>query len=290
MITLEESIPLKNDNYRFGESVFFVQFNEIEFYIEDEEQENFYYCIFKKIFPAISIEKIFPLNGKKNVLDESLINIGNKKKIYIVDKDFDDILVQQKNRENLFYLERYSIENYLVDEDSFVEYIIGENPKKTRNNVRVDLKFDDLLSNICSLLKELICLYILIQQKSLGVKNIKHKYHRFFQFSAGVFSLNASEFNSYKNEIELKLLGTDRRIKLNSQTKKIMKRINFDEPNVSLTHMPGKYLLGMLKQQTEYKFKLSTRSHDSFCYHIADKCTFESLDTLKKDINDYIIV
>lgn len=93
MITLEESIPTKNDGYLIAEDVFFIQFNEISFFIEDTEQENFYYNILKKLFPSIQIEKIFPLNGKDNVIEDCKKNIGNKNKIYLVDKDFDDILV-----------------------------------------------------------------------------------------------------------------------------------------------------------------------------------------------------
>ena len=92
MITLEESIPTKNDGYLIAEDVFFIQFNEISFFIEDTEQENFYYNILKKLFPSIQIEKIFPLNGKDNVIEDCKKNIGNKNKIYLVDKDFDCML------------------------------------------------------------------------------------------------------------------------------------------------------------------------------------------------------
>ena len=97
MITIEESIPTRNTNYRLAEDIFYVQFNEISFFIEDEDQENFFFCILKNLFHDIQIDKIFPLNGKDNVINESNENIGNKKKVFIVDKDFDDILNKIKN-------------------------------------------------------------------------------------------------------------------------------------------------------------------------------------------------
>ena len=115
MITLEESIPAKNQNYRLAEDIFYFQFNDVSFYIEDEDQENFFFCVLKNLFSDIKIEKIFPLNGKDNVIRESTNNLGNKKKVYIVDKDFDDILCRIKTNDNLFYLERYSIENHLIE-------------------------------------------------------------------------------------------------------------------------------------------------------------------------------
>ena len=42
MISIEESIPTKSDSYRIGEDVFFYQFNDVSFYVEDAEQENFH--------------------------------------------------------------------------------------------------------------------------------------------------------------------------------------------------------------------------------------------------------
>ena len=113
MITIEESIPTKNDAYKLGLDIFYVQFNEIFFYIEDEDQENFYFCILKKLFPDVVFEKIFPLGGKNAVIEESEKYLIDKKKVFIVDKDYDDILNRLVRNPNLFYLDRYSIENYV---------------------------------------------------------------------------------------------------------------------------------------------------------------------------------
>ena len=49
MVNLEESVPQKSESYLNAQSVFFVQFNEIEFYFEDEHHEELYFVILKKI-------------------------------------------------------------------------------------------------------------------------------------------------------------------------------------------------------------------------------------------------
>lgn len=70
MITIEQSIPTKSDAFLKGIDIFYTQFNDVNFYIEDEDQENFYHSILKKLFPEIRLDKIFPLRGKDNVLEK----------------------------------------------------------------------------------------------------------------------------------------------------------------------------------------------------------------------------
>ena len=89
---MNEGFPELTDSFLSGQDILYTQFNDIEFYVEDTEQEHFYFNILKKLFPDLNFEKIFPLNGKDNVRDSARLNIGNKKKVYIVDLDFDHIL------------------------------------------------------------------------------------------------------------------------------------------------------------------------------------------------------
>jgi len=68
MVTLEESIPQYSAGYKQAQSSFYIQFNDVDFYIEDAWQENLYYCILSKLFPKLRIENIHPLCGKENAL------------------------------------------------------------------------------------------------------------------------------------------------------------------------------------------------------------------------------
>jgi hypothetical protein len=89
---MNSGFPELTDSFLSGQDILYTQFNDIEFFVEDTEQEHFYFNILKKLFPDLKFEKIFPLNGKKNVSDAAILNIGNNKKVYIVDLDFDHIL------------------------------------------------------------------------------------------------------------------------------------------------------------------------------------------------------
>jgi hypothetical protein len=284
MITIEESIPTKNDAYKLGLDIFYVQFNEIFFYIEDEDQENFYFCILKKLFPDVVFEKIFPLGGKNAVIEESEKYLIDKKKVFIVDKDYDDILNRLVRNPNLFYLDRYSIENYLIEKESLIDYIIGEKPRLKRKRIDQLINLDELIIQIGETLHDLIILFIVVQIRCPHYKNVSLKHERFVGFNR-VFLLKQDQFDQYKSEIESELQGLDRRLKINTQIKKIKKSISLNTIDAFLAHIPGKYIMKMVKFSIENSFRLPSRELDSFNYRIAEKCTFNSL----KNIQDKII-
>lgn len=288
MITLEESIPTKNETYKVGLDIFYTQFNDVSFYIEDEEQENFFYSILVKIFPDISIQKIFPLGGKENVINECKRNIGDIKKVYIVDKDFDDFFDRKEDITNLFYLDRYSIENYLIEKESIINYIVSERPKLKKAEVEANLKLQDIIRTIRQSLNNIIYHYLVVQFRCPRLKNISIGYERFLRYSDNGFSVITNQIQQYENEIHQELQSIDRRLTVNGQIKKIREKYRFLNNDDAITHMPGKYLIKMIKQLIESLFGLVSRNMDSFCYRIADKCSFNSLQFLHADIRSYI--
>lgn len=288
MITIEESIPTKNDNYRLAEDVFYIQFNDISFFIEDEEQENFYYVILSKLFPDIQIEKIFPLNGKANVIADCKNNINDKKKIYLVDKDFDDILNKKEDIINLFYLNRYSIENYLIENDALLEYIISEKPKLKRKEILQNLNIEPIIETIKNKLNELIHNFILVQKKCPKLKNISLSYERFFDFTNGNFTLKQQQFENFIDDIKKELKEVDKRLKYQSQLLKIKNEIIFDSNERCIMHYPGKFIIKMIKQNIESLYGINSRNVESYCYRIACNSNFNSLNYLKENVNNYI--
>ncbi len=289
MITPEESIPNKSENYRSSEDIFFIQFNDVSFYIEDEDQENFFFCILKNLFPDIQIEKIFPLNGKDNVIEESQENLRDKKKVFIVDKDFDDIFNRLLNQPNLFYLDRYSIENHLLEEDAIIEYIKGENPKLKTGAVKSNLEFDKKLKKVFKSLKKIINLHLVVQFSCPHLSNVSLNHERFIQFKNGNFLYKTNEINQYEQRIETEIKKIDGRYTLKGQIKKVKEDVvNLKSFDLYLQHIPGKYTVKMMKQVVESEFNLPSRNIDSFNYRIAEKCSFESLEDLKDKIKIHI--
>jgi hypothetical protein len=281
---MDKNFPIKSDAFLNGEDILYSQFNDINIYIEDEEQENFYYQVLTKLFPSIKIEKIFPLNGKPNIINNAKQTINEKNKIYIVDKDFDDFLGKIENLPNLFYLKKYSIENYLIEEDSIHNFIIDELPKIKKPDIIIKFSLDEFIKESTSLFKEITLTYMVIQKYNLGIRNVKHDPNLFFIFNPKS-SKKHIMIHNYLDEIDEALKQKiDKRLSIKGQLRRFNK--NFD----GINSIPGKYLIKFLKSRICHLFSLRSQQVqlESFIYRLAKNCRFDSLSYLKRPISDFI--
>jgi hypothetical protein len=164
MITPEESIPRKSNSYLFGQSAFFRQFNDIDFYVEDEDQESLYKEILSKLIPEVRFVKVFPLNGKPNLLKHAATNSSTRKSVYLADKDFDDLLKKKIPLNNIIYLERYSIENYLVESSALMKLIISCKPRLTDQRIADKISLDNFIQDAIKEANNICLLYFLVQK------------------------------------------------------------------------------------------------------------------------------
>lgn len=284
---MNNGFPELSNSFLLGQDVLYTQFNEINFYVEDTDQEHLYYNILKKIFPNITFEKIFPLNGKGNVILESKQTIGDRTKVYIVDLDFDEILNKKENEENLFYLKRYSIENYLFDKTSIYEIIRERNPKL--KDIEIDALIDlqnfkiqwkDLLSDISST-------FVIIQKFSLGKEYFGLSCPRDFDFNVLPPVIKNQNLPNYLNEVEILLKNCDSRYTLRAQINKI--KSNFHTVENAIQNIPGKYLLNLLKYQLERLGLINRLNLESFTYKLSKDCEVDNLTYLKDEIEEYTL-
>lgn len=283
---MNTGFPELTDSFLAGQDILYTQFNDIEFYVEDTEQEHFYFNIFKKLFPNLKFEKIFPLNGKKNVRDAALLNLGNKKKVYIVDLDFDHILNKVVVLENLFYLRRYSIENYLFSKEAVYEVIRAKDPKL--KDVEIEALFDlnSILSDASICLKELSCCFVIIQNKELG-----HPYYglntvRDFDFSTSPPCYRMNFINDYMTAVENLLKAKNGRYSLASQKRNIQNYFR----NVSdcLANIPGKYILTFLKERLYSLGLINQMTDETFTYTLSKDFNSNELSYLRTNVENYI--
>lgn len=277
-------LPTLTDSFLKGQDLLYKQFNDIEFYIEDSEQENLYFQILKKIFPDIKFEKIFPLNGKKNVKDDCLLNSGNKRKIYIVDKDFDHILNKIDELPNLFYLNGYSIENLLICKFAIYELIKERFPKLKKNNIDDLYSHSNLVKKI-SCLKELATIFVVIQEFELGEPYYNINTTRDFNINKD-FSYRGSFISDYKNRIELTLKNIDKRYTLNAKTK--IHNKHFSNFKLQIKNIPGKHLICLINDLLKSKNLIHQYSIDSLTYKLAKEADVSNFDDLQNRILQYI--
>lgn len=287
-MTEEESIPSYSESYLYGQDVFYTQFNDVSFYVEDSELEELYLLILKKLFPNIRLEKIFPLNGKINVVNDVKLNIGNKSKIYIVDKDFDDLHNRIEDIDNLFYLDRYCIENYFVEQDAIVSFVISENPKIKSTVINDKYIVNSRLYALVNKLLYLNALFYIIQKFNIEVENISKHIDCFLQ-NKDKTSICTKKLADYMDivcrEIESKSIHIDLEKEVNDCI------ADWKKKDIELNNTCGKQLLFMLMNDLKQEFSLSKVPNSySFCYRLADKCKFESLNFLRDNVNSFLSV
>jgi hypothetical protein len=285
MITIEESFPNITDSYLFGQDIFWEQFNEVNFYVEDTELQELYHQILKKLFPTMKIERIFPLNGKKTVIDEAIENIGHKKKVYIVDKDFDDLHNRIEHIDNLFYLDRYCIENYFFEEISILEFVISENPKLKRKQILEVYNFNDYVNDILEKLLYINSLFYIVQKCSLPFENTSLHIACFLQKNQ--IDLCQEKIGGYKTKLLEYIENNSLEIDLENA---INENIDvWKEQNIVQNNICGKQILYLLLLDLKRDFGIKKLpDHYSACYRLAKECKFDTLLFLKENILNFL--
>lgn len=283
---MNSGFPELTDSFLSGQDILYSQFNDIEFFVEDIQQEHFYFNILKKLFPDLKFEKIFPLNGKTNVSDAAIINTGNKKKVYIVDLDFDHILNNVQILDNLFYLKKYSIENYLFSKNSVYEVIRTRDSRLKDHEIDAIFDLNQILSDASSCLKELTCCFIVIQNKQLGHPYYGLNVSRDFDFTTSPPCYRMNFIQNYFNEVENLLKAKNRRYSLASQKRAMLK--HFRTIMDCLAHIPGKYILTYLKDRLQSLGLIYQMTIESFSYQLSKDFNSNELEYLKTNVSNYI--
>lgn len=282
---MENGFPELTNSFLEGQDIFYTQFNEVSFYVEDTDQEHLYFNILKRLLENVKFEKIFPLNGKENLKNHARDNIGNKDKIYIADIDFEDILETKEEIENVFYLNNYSIENHLVDKKGLFELIREKSPKLKDSDISNLFDLNSSLKQCKAILSELACTFIVIQKYSLGKEYFGLNPPRDINFRHYPATIKNNFLSNYFNQIEQLLKLQDGRFTLKSKQNSFKK--HFNSLSKLIKNVPGKYILNILKYQLEKAGLIVQISLETFTYKLSKEGSLESFEILKNEIIEY---
>ena len=140
-------------------STFLTYRNEIDIYTEDElKDKEFYKVLFNRLLEnKIKINDITPLGGRKNVISRCETEPDNgRKKIFIIDGDV--TIIHGKNipsLKNLFVLDAYCIENFVLDKQSVINFIYLNCASKPKEEIELELNFEVWLNSYSNKLVDL---------------------------------------------------------------------------------------------------------------------------------------
>ena len=153
-------------------------YNDIHIFVEDSGFENLYKVLFKKY--GIKVENVFSKNGKQDVLDAAKA-CKDTKCVFIVDRDWDDLLGAITTLKNVVTLSMHSIDCYLINHEAFSGIVLSEDPKCSIDTLFGKKHFNEILSGVSGKLRSLFECFVAMQMDHSGEKGCSHKPGHFQQ-------------------------------------------------------------------------------------------------------------
>ena len=125
--------------------------------------QNMYVFIFRKLLgDDVHLTSVTPVGDRERVLEACKLDqvIDGRKKLYVIDGDFDHFLGRPKPRlRHLYRLRAYCIENILLDEVAVVNVGVEDDTNATERQISTRLKFDSWISELVGILLPLFITY-----------------------------------------------------------------------------------------------------------------------------------
>jgi hypothetical protein len=250
-------------------------------FFEDTGAEDLYEGILEKLGVNLTEVRVVCLSGKSSLLAhrEQTDPLLRRKILYVVDKDFDDLLGELQRFKDVYYLERYSIENYLLEDTALLELANEERPKWRRTNEgRINLP--QFVAAILPTMSNLAGLYLIAQEFNLPISNTSEPMPRRSEDRRPWIPC-ALKIADYHNEIAslLAMSGAVRsEAELDTLVASRIARIR------GLLDIPGKQLVDLFRNHISNQLGIRAMDTDSFCYRLASKCRFDALGALASAI------
>lgn len=271
-------------------SSFFTAYrNDIDIYTEDESKDKVFY---KKLFSRLlngtdlNINDIYPLGSSDDVIEACKKDTDTeRKKIYIVDGDIYIMFSPKQTIPNLYVLDSYCIENFIIDEEAVCNTLCNFIGTKELSDIKTLFKFDDLINEYKDSLISLFY-YKALEKKHRGYFNL-YSLPRYLNKKN---ELNVSEINKEIEEITTRLiqigLSNDYiRIELETMEQNFPKNAE-----TFLRIISGKdYLIHLMSCRAKKALSYNTgHNKESWKYNFAQYCNLDKLEHLKNTIKNIV--
>jgi hypothetical protein len=162
-------------------SLFFKSKNDVDVFIEDSNDEEFYKALLHRLTDGKRIKKIISCKCKTELIKacEADQTDRDRKRIYLTDGDLD--LILDANRKDLKYLhvlDKYCIENFLVEEEGLLE-ILHSNIVLDKSTISKQLTLSNYLRSISNPLNELFLHYAITHLHKMSIKTVANSVSSF---------------------------------------------------------------------------------------------------------------
>lgn len=272
----------------FNKSIFLSVYNDLIIYVEDIDLGAVYEKILNRIFENnIKFDNIYLSGGKGKVKEmyEKYKMDPIVPSFFIVDLDYDNLLEKEIIKDdNFLYLNRYSIENYLLNDSAAINILnprLNKGIKECSNLV----SFDNWLNKIEKELKFLNSLFLSVQYLGLGIENTKKSAESFLHDRT--FEIDQSKIDNYY----LKVCEVAKEVNKLDELKDCIDRYNSLQDALVRHTFPGKILLKIFYHHILNLLPVGRKQLyiNDFYYNSADQCDIQPLQYIKENVEKYLM-
>ncbi len=281
-------IPAYSEGALQARDILFASVAKVHFFVEDQDQESLYTEVVERLFPNLDSFQVFPLAGKQNVLAhaQSTPEVGlHAVRVYILDKDFDDVLQTMVVQKGVFYLDDYNIEQSIIDDHSLTRICIEERPRLRRADIRDRLAIDAAKSAWLPLLDKLHRAFALVQMHGLGIANTGIPPEKFCK-NGDPSALDPRLVDAYVDEVATALVecgALDSKRAYAEASRKI-----FSTGRLQIKHINGKFLARLCFHRMRRRRLVSNLTQDSMLMRCAGSSELKRLKALRARINRFL--
>jgi len=142
------------------------------FYFEDGRHESVYERLVRLLFPRVPSFGVICPGGKSKVIEKARSRrVAGPTYIFVVDKDFDDLLGKVQTVDDLYYLDRHCLENYLLDIEALVQIAVEEKPDLKLSHVEaMTSDRDAFLNDMYARYDQITRMFIVARRYDIDVK------------------------------------------------------------------------------------------------------------------------
>lgn len=280
-------IPIYSDEGGAARDIFFADSVDVLFYFEDSNQEFVYDQLLIKLGVRENFEVI--CTGGKTRFRAAQLEASSARKVFICDKDFDDITGEANEYLNygFRYLGRFCFENYLLSVNALASLIV-ETARIQSRQVFLTLDLRDFINRLLPQYEKLGRVYAVARRHRITIPTTK------ISADALVSEDDDMPTDEYIQSVRKSLIGwceSNNHWILDEDILSAQESDAFDVPEkfkgVSdgsvTTHMCGKHLLRLvlLKVDKTFGTKLCQEDVALLYSRLVSHCTAEDLQPLK---------
>lgn len=290
---MKSDLPRYSADGGAARDIFLSDYFSLLFYFEDEGQEY----IYEQLLIKIGYEKDYGVictGGKSKYPAISRENIGSKK-IFICDKDYDDITSEAAKYQGpqYVYLGRFCFENYLLEKQA-LSLLLGEKLKKTTQEIAQSFNLDNYLEILIKNYTPLSKLYAIARKEQLKIQTTKADAKDLAAPSDMYAAPNEEYINTYRQKL-IDLAETEGRwyadhenlLQMEANAFTPDERFKDISDNSATTHLCGKHLLRLTILQADkiFKSKLYESDYQDIYCRLISHSKAENFESIKTSID-----